>query len=127
MKRDLELIRKLLLAVEEKPTGFVPDEIRIDGYTLEQIGYHSYLVIDQGLAQGIELTTHGDTSPNWRILNLTSAGHDFVDAARNESIWQKAVGPVKQKGLSVTVDVMKDLLLALIKAAIMPNPAGPSI
>ena len=43
MKRDLDLIRKIVLTVEDLPTGNVPEEIEVDGYTSEQVGYHSYL------------------------------------------------------------------------------------
>jgi hypothetical protein len=126
MQRDLDLIRKLLLAVEAKATGYAFDDIQIESYTREQIGYHSFLLIDAGYAQGIDVTTHDDTSPNWKILNLTSRGHDFVDAARNESIWRKGLETVKAKGLSVTLDLMKDVLIGLIKAALSSTP-GPSI
>jgi len=39
VRRDLELIRKLVLQVEAIPTGYVKEEIEIDGYSAEQIGY----------------------------------------------------------------------------------------
>ncbi len=115
MKRNLDLIRKLVLAVEDCPTGTVLDEIQIDGYTPEQIGYHSYLLVDSGLAEGIDVGTLSDTSPNWLVQHLTSAGHDFADAARNESTWQKASDIVKEKAGSVTLDVMKQVLIGLVK------------
>lgn len=115
MKRDLELIRKLVLQVEAIPTGYIKEEIEIEGYSAEQIGYHSYLMIDAGLAKGVDVTTYGCTSPNWRILHLTSAGHDFADAARDESFWRKATGLVRDKGGTVTLDLMKQILISLIK------------
>lgn len=115
MKRDLELIRKLTLAVEGVPTGFVQDEIEIDGYSKDQIGYHAYLLVDAGLAKGLDVTTIADTSPQWRILQLTSAGHDFADAARDESTWRKATAIVKDRAGGVTLDVMKQVLISLIK------------
>ena len=118
VKRDLELIRKLVLAAEENATGYILNDIQIEGYTPEQIGYHSYLVIDGGLAQGEDITTHDDTSPNWKILHLTSAGHDFADAVRDESTWRKATGLVKAQGGSVTLDVMKQVLVSIIKNAL---------
>lgn len=61
--RDLNLIRKLILAVEASPTGYVQDEIEINGYSEEQIGYHAYLLVNAGLANGIDATTIADTSP----------------------------------------------------------------
>ena len=114
MIRDLNLIRKLILAAEAGPTGYVQDEIEINGYSEEQIGYHAYLLVNAGLAKGIDVTTIGDTSPQWTILHLTSAGHDFADAARDESIWQKAAGIAKEKAGNVTLDVMKQILIHLI-------------
>jgi hypothetical protein len=115
MKRDFDLIRKLVLAVEDCPTGTVLDELHIDGYSAEQIGYHSYLLVDSGLARGIDVGTVHGTSPNWQILHLTSAGHDFADSARDESTWRKATGIVKEKAGGVTLDVLKQVLVSVIK------------
>jgi len=42
MKRDLDLIRKMVLAMEEAPTGYAPEPL-FDGYTPAQVGYHAYL------------------------------------------------------------------------------------
>ena len=49
MKRDMDLIRAMLLAVEEHPSGFAP-KIELQGYTQEQINYHAYLLGEAGLA-----------------------------------------------------------------------------
>lgn len=114
MKRDFELIRKLILATESDSQG----KIEIDGYSKEQVGYHTYLLVDAGLAKGIDVTTTHDVLPQWQILHLTSAGHDFADAARNESIWQKAKEIVKDKTGGVTIDVMKQVLISIIKNAL---------
>ncbi len=56
MKRDMALIRKMVLALEETPTGWAPDQLTFEGYTWEQIGYHAYLMIQAGLAKGSEIT-----------------------------------------------------------------------
>jgi len=115
VKRDLELIRKLVLATESSLSGYVKEDVEIEGYSPEQIGYHSYLLIDAGLARGVDITTSGSSSPNWRLLHLTSAGHDFADSARDESTWRKATGLVGDKAGTVTLDVMKQVLASPIK------------
>ena len=117
VKRDIELIRKLILAAEASPTAYVRNDIEIEGYSPEEIGYHSYLLVDAGLAKGVDTTTLGKLT-DWRILHLTSAGHDFADAARDESTWHKATGLVKDKVGGVTLDVMKQILINLIKNAL---------
>lgn len=118
MKRDMDLIRKIVLAVEDRPPGSAVDQIQIDGYTEQQIGYHSYLVVDSGLAQGIDTQSLADVLPSWLILHLTSAGHDFADAARNETTWNKAKDMVNKNAGSATIDIVKETLVAVIKGAI---------
>lgn len=113
MKRDLELVRKLVLAIEDCPSGQMPKGI--DGYSSEQVGYHNYLLVDAGLATGVDTTTQSDTLPNWRILHLTSAGHDFADAARSDSTWAKATAIVKDKAGGVTLDLLKQVLVGVVK------------
>jgi hypothetical protein len=55
MKRDMELIRNILLAVEASPTAWAPSavqELQMEGYTEEEVGYHALLIIEAGLARG---------------------------------------------------------------------------
>jgi hypothetical protein len=117
MRRDIDLLRRIVLAVEDLPGGSLNTELEIDGYTREQIGYHSYLLIDAGLAQGRDATYLEGTSPVWHINHLTSKGHDFADAARSEGIWNKAKTKIKEQGGSFTVELLKDLLVRLIKGS----------
>lgn len=118
MRRDLNLIRKLALAVEDRePNEWLP-ELEVEGYTPEEIGYHSYLIVDAGLAKGMDARTLDDMLPNWQLSHLTSAGHDFADAARSESTWNKAAAIIRDKGSGVTLDVMKQVLLSVIKNAL---------
>jgi len=118
VKRDIELIRKIIFAVEALPSGTATDEIEIEGYTPEQVGYHCYLIVDAGLAKGIDATTLSDLSPMWHILHLTSSGHDFADASRDETTWKKATGLVKHKAGGATIEIVKEVLVAVIKGTI---------
>lgn len=117
MKRDLDLIRKMLLAIEEAPSGWAPD-LSFEGYTQAQVGYHAYLLIDAGLAKGSDVSTMGSEAPGGVITSLTWAGHEFAEAARDETRWKKAMGIVKDKGGSITLDVMKELLTSLMKSTL---------
>lgn len=61
---------------------------------------------------------HDGGGPKWRIHHLTSAGHDFADAARADTTWQKATAIVKDKGGSVTLEVFKQVLVSVIKGTL---------
>jgi hypothetical protein len=118
MRRNIELIRMLVLAVEDTPPEILAVGVEIDGFTPEEIGYHSYLLVDAGLAEGVDIGTVDGSLPEWSLSHLTWSGHDFADAARDDSRWAKATTVVKEKAGTVTFDVLKQVLSSLIKNAL---------
>lgn len=117
MRREIELIRKIILAAEAS-ARIGSGDLQVAGYTEDQIGYHSYLIVDAGLAKGVDATCIGDSNPKWIILHLTSAGHDFADASRNETTWKKALGLVADKGGNATIGIVRDVLVGVIKGSL---------
>jgi len=111
----MALIRKIVLAIEENPSGWAPDPLEIEGYTSEQIRYHNYLLMQAGLAEGREIQVFDITSPAAILTNLTWAGHEFADAARDDTRWKKAMEVVHQKGGAITLSVLTELLKALMR------------
>jgi len=112
----MELIRKIILCLEESNTSW-QKKLQDEGYTLEQIGYHSYLLIDGGFAEGNSNRTFNATYPLVHLNNLTWQGHEFADASRNDSIWNKAMERVKEKGDTIPIGVLTMLLTSLLKSA----------
>jgi len=119
MKRDMDLVRKILLTIEESPHGFFNEFPTIQGYSGEQVGYHSYLMIQAGLIEGADATTMDSESPEAIPTCLTWQGHEFLDACRNESVWTKAKEKIKSIGGEVPLDVLKTVLIEILKAQIM--------
>jgi Hypothetical protein (DUF2513) len=95
-----------------------PQQLEIEGYAADQISYHAFLLMEAGLVAGADVTTTGSSGPAARIIRLTWSGHEFADAARDEPRWQSAMGVVKEKCGSITMDVLKDLFLTLMRSAI---------
>ena len=44
MKRDMDLVRAILLALEAHPTGFAPADFTIRRYDEDMIGHHLWLM-----------------------------------------------------------------------------------
>ena len=118
MKRDMDLIRKILFAVEGHPSGFAPGNLEFDGYTEEQIDYHAYLLMDAGLVDAREVTHSGSPSPAAQIVKLTWEGHEFAELARNDAIWKKAVALVLKTAGSLTIATLQVALTKLATEAI---------
>lgn len=55
MKRDLDLIRKIMLAIEDSPTGYAPEPLEIPPYTLDEIRFNALLAIEHGLIDGVDV------------------------------------------------------------------------
>jgi hypothetical protein len=113
MKRDMNLIRLLLLETEgEEPK---PD---VSGYTEEQRIYHAALLIEADLIDGV-IAKDGRGLPRGTVrLRLTWAGHEFLDAARNNTVWHKAEERIKKSGVDVTISLMKEILNQLLKQSL---------
>lgn len=118
MKRDMDLVRKLVFAIEDHPHGFAPSDIEIDGYTEEQIGYHLFIMMEAGLINGADVSHTGCRSPQALASSLTWAGHEFADAARSESFWNKAKKTIQEKVGSITIGLLTEYLQQMARDAL---------
>lgn len=121
MRRDMDLIRAIMLKLEEMPVAqgtaevLTPGEsaMAFDGYSPEQIAYHLNLITEAGL-----LVHHGRMSDGSIVFErLSVAGHDFVDAVRSSEVWAKTKKGAEAAG-GFTVDLLKDLAKGFIKKQI---------
>jgi hypothetical protein len=95
MTRDMELVRKILLAIAANERPLDSLMVRIANYTSEQIGEHIRMLQEARLLDG-NASMGPDRRPRWSELRLTWWGHDFIECARNDAIWrtaQEALGP----------------------------------
>lgn len=114
MKRDFDLIKSILFTIEsyEGSSMMNGDNIKIEGYTQKEINYHLNLLNEKNF---IEAQNWKDTTgDNWHISRLTWDGHEFLDAAKNESVWNKAKQIIAEKGGNISIEVLKSLLQQLL-------------
>ena len=116
MKRDMDLIRKILLHVEENDNL----KFAIDRYEQREIAYHVRLLVEAELLKAVAIPVlSGDiVLQDTGHTALTWGGHEFLDAARDEGRWNKAKGIVKEKAGTVTVAAFTQLLVQIMKDAI---------
>lgn len=110
MKRDMELIIKILKTVEEEKTPTNNIVIDIDGHDFETVQYHVGLLCEAGF-----LKAKRSLNPlEYMISEMTWAGHDFLDAARNDTVVEKAKEIAKNQGVELF-----NLPIAAIKAVLV--------
>ncbi len=112
MKRDMDIVREILCKISDVP-GKPDHGVLVEGKTAEEaakILYHVGLLEEAGLLKGQELSGLGMETSLWADLDLTWAGHDFVDAIRDPQVWKET-----KKGLEYAGSFTFDLVKALAK------------
>lgn len=112
MKRDMDLIRQVLLSLEEGNFDW-----KIDGYSQEQVEYHVKLLEDVGFVTPYSYYP-ADGGSALLNLRMTWQGHEFLEAAKNISFWSKAKHVVITKTGSLSFDLLKEVLVQLAKDAV---------
>ena len=108
MIRDMELIRKILFALEKqyKPGDGLIFGLGIDGYELKTIAEHCDFLCQQGLITDYKPTRGGNTILTFQVGNLSSAGYDYLELIRNDDIWNKTKDEVEKKKLPKTIETL---------------------
>ena len=116
MKRDMDLVRKILLKVEGLPFDGRFYDVSVEGRSDDEITYHVMLLHEAGFIEAINLSNLGGTC--WKPKRLTYSGHEFLDAARSDTVWQKAKAVTLKSTGTLTLEGLKIALPHVIKALI---------
>lgn len=123
MKRNLEMVRDILLIVEKTDRDYskqheVSNGLREAGYdnTLP-LGHHLEIMNQAGLLE-CEITRYLGGGWGTSAIKLTWIGHEYLDAIRDEGIWSKVKEKVGNKIDSVTFDLIKILATESIKKSL---------
>ena len=115
MKRDMDLVRKILMACADHEHGSAP-ALQVGGYSDEQIGYHVYLMMQAGLVEGADITDLACQSPQAMLTSVTWEGHEFLEASRDDGLWTKAKQAAGSTG-GMVLSVLKSVLIDLATKA----------
>ena len=117
MKRDMDLIRKILFYIEENyVAGGSYISINIEGYTEGEIYEHCMLAYQGGLIAKPLSTTSTD-GKSCMVENLTNEGFDLLENIRQDTFWNKTKKVATEKGLPLIVSTIKTISTAIITAA----------
>lgn len=114
MQRDMDLVRRILIGLENGSVGPDPNNVPIDGYAQDQIGYHVFIMMEAGLVHGEMVASPGcGQLPQASPYSLTWNGHEFLDSAREESRWNQArqlLNKVGGASIQIWIAVLTDLV-----------------
>ena len=120
MKRDFDLVRKLLIYFEEKSGAGVTENLQVEGYDDSTVMYHLNLMYDARLLNCEAMCSSTTPGRVIRVLpfDLTWEGHEFLSKVRNEGVWQRIKSTITTKGGSLAFSVVNELATKYALAAI---------
>lgn len=115
MKRDMELVRKIMFQIEDEYEGVAIQDLKVEGYRLVTIAEHCRLMFEYGLLDEYKpISADGTPALTFFVGNLTWEGYDFLDKVRQDTVWNKTKDAITQKGLPMILDVIRDVSTAVI-------------
>jgi len=117
MKRDMDLIREILLKVEELYVDTAIYDLTIDGYDMATVAYHCKLLHNAGYIFDYKAQYASNEIYTFAVGALIWAGNEYLEKIRDNSRWGKIKNTLIQKGLPFTIDMVKSVADAFITAA----------
>ena len=108
MKRDMELLRKILFTIEEKykPSAGYIWILKIDGYDMPTVAEHCDLLYQQGLVKTYKSNYAGNKIIDFAVGNITTKGYDYLELIRSDDIWGKTKNEIEEKKLPKTFEAI---------------------
>jgi hypothetical protein len=104
VKRNLDLVRRLLIVIESAGR-----QGRIDTYGLNvtdpEVQYHLRLMVDAHLLQCVGVAEDGAIA-----VRLTWQGHEMLELCRNEAMWERAKSFVQRRTQGLSAAVLQSIL-----------------
>ena len=113
MKRDDDYLRELMLRYEADQDWLfiMPGVTKDASYEERKECYHVLQMMDVGFATQVGKNT----------FRITAQGHDYLDAIRDQGIWEKTKAVVAETGSNATLEIVKALALGFLKKKISQN------
>lgn len=121
MKRDWDLVRTILIQLEQKTdTRGAVRPGQINGWDEETVSEHMRLLDQAGLIEAVcnrpqSFMPCGYNLPTQCVaMALTWSGHEFLDSIRKDSAWYAIANEAKSRGLDLSFEAIKALAAYLL-------------
>ena len=116
MKRNMDLVRLIMLKLQDHEHGDAQSSLHIDNFSDEEINYHCFIMNEAGLIVATDTTSSCSLSPEAMPLRLTWNGHEFIENAQNEKVWAETKQAVSKLG-----DVSFTVWASVLSKVVMEN------
>lgn len=113
MKFDPDLMRSILLDAEEIPAGQAAHGFEYDDRDQAEVNRHTPILIDEDFLEGIWQGDQQNFPCAFHVTDLTYRGHQFLENARSDSRWKRALSSIRDSGKSMSIAVIEAVLVKI--------------
>jgi hypothetical protein len=106
MKRDLDLVRQLMLTIEGMPVG-PPVQYRMGEVEDLVLLSHLEMLLEAGLVKGKISRSQGARGDVIAIAGLTWEGHEWLESVRAQGVWNETKRVLLEDGGALTYELAK--------------------
>ena len=121
MKRDLDLVRQLMLQIEALPAA-PPVQYRMSEIEDPALLAHLEMLIEAGLVNGRISRSQGARGDVISVSGLTWHGHEWVEMVRSQSLWNEVKSAVLDGGGVLTFELTRAMATKLLRARLALPP-----
>lgn len=106
MKKDIDLIRELLLNIEGADKPLELGQLLEIEPDVNKLAFHFELLEHSGLIEGSITRAFGGDVVHLKINGLTMDGFNFLESIRSPQIWDKAKETIQKAVGTVTLETL---------------------
>ena len=106
MKRDMELCREILFALEEQYVDTAIVNLKVAGHGMKEVAYHCKLLYEAGFVASYNPKYGSNTLLAFSVGGMTWDGHEFLDKIREDTVWNKTKAIPHRKVGSILPEVI---------------------
>lgn len=117
MIRDLDLLRSILIKTEASDGSqrLILSAFTTESHNEKAVSGHIKLLLDAGYIEASRRSSINQPYDFYWVERITMAGHDYLEAVRNDTVWNKTKIKLRETGLSVTLEMVKSVAVATLK------------
>lgn len=113
MRFDPELMRNILLDAEGIPAGQAVGGFNYEDRDQAEVNRHTQILIDEDFLEGMWQGDHQNFPAYFRVTDLTYRGHQFLENARSDTRWTRALSSIRESGKSMSIAVIEAVLVKI--------------
>lgn len=114
----MDLIRYILLQIEEEYKDAALYNLKVLKYEKEEIAYNCKLLYEKGLISYYRADYADNHLYAFVVGALTWEGHDYLDRIRDNTTWGKVKSTINENKLPFMIETVKEVSSAFIESAV---------